>query len=152
LEKEKEFKVRKTNQTLEAEDSDRPKRVPINGSRDILKVKGIPPNLHPCWVNDVDNNLERYQAAGYYFWIKPVAVGDNKIDSDSPMGSGVISKNVGNGVTAYLMVVPVEYYDEDMAAQQKDLSDREAILFRNLKQGEGRYGNVQVDTKLGVVE
>lgn len=144
--------MRKTNQTLNTGDSDRPARVPINGSRDILNVRGIPPELHPCWVNDVDNNLERYKAAGYSFWTGTVAVGDNKVDSDSPIGTGVISKNVGNGVTAFLMVVPKEIYDEDQAALQREIAEKEAILFRNLKQGAGRYGDVRIENKLGVIE
>lgn len=143
--------MRKTNQT-EVAGSERPKRVPINGSRDILNVKGIPPELHPCWVNDVDNNVERYQAAGYGFWTGDAMVGDRKIDSDSPIGTGVISKNVGNGVTAFLMVVPEEIYKEDQEALQREIAEKEAILFRNLKQGEGRYGKVEVSSKLGVIE
>lgn len=139
--------MRKTNQTLNADDSERPVRVPINGSRDIMTVRGIPPELHPCWVNDVDNNVERYQNAGYSFWTGKVAVGDTKVDSDSQLGTP-ISKNVGNGVTAFLMVVPIEFYDADQKALQFDLAEREAILFRNMKQGEGRYGDVKVTTSV----
>ncbi len=131
--------MRKTNQT-EGAGSERPKRVPINGSREILSVSGIPDHLHPCWVNDIDNNIERYQGAGYGFWTGDAIVGDRKIDSDSPIGTGVISKNVGNGVTAFLMVVPVEYYKEDQEALAAEIKEKEAVLFRNLKQGEGRYG------------
>lgn len=142
--------MRKTNQSVGA--SDRPTRVPINGSRDIMNVKGIPADLHPCWVNDVDNNIERYQAAGYNFWTGDAVVGDRKIDSDSQLGTGVISKNVGNGVTAFLMVVPEEYYQADQAALQAEITEKEAVLFRNLKQGEGRYGKVEISSKLGVIE
>lgn len=137
--------MRKTNQT-DVAGSDRPKRVPINGSRDILNVKGIPPELHPCWVNDVDNNIERYQQAGYNFWSGEAVVGDRKIDSDSPLGTGVISKNVGNSVTAFLMVVPVEYFNEDQKALQDEITEKERILFRNMKQGEGRYGTAGTQT------
>jgi hypothetical protein len=138
--------MRKTNQDVGA--SDRPKRVPINGSRDIMNVRGIPPELHPCWVNDTDNNIERYQNAGYNFWTGEVVVGDRKIDSDSQIGSGVISKNVGNGVTAFLMVVPVEIYNEDQKSLQSELAEKEAVLFRSMKQGEGRYGDIKVTTSV----
>jgi len=138
--------MRKTNQDVGV--SDRPKRVPINGSRDIMNVRGIPPELHPCWVNDIDNNIERYQNAGYNFWTGTAIVGDKKIDSDSPIGSGVISKNVGNGVTAFLMVVPVDIYNEDQTSLQSELAEKEAVLFRSMKQGEGRYGDIKVTTSV----
>ena len=132
-----------TNQTeTQTATSDRPKRVPINGARDILTVKGIPEDLHPCWVNE--DNVQRFVDAGYGFWNGKSIVGDNKVDSNSGLTSGVMSKNVGNGVTAYLMVIPKALYDEDQKSVQQDVSAKEAILFRSQKQADGRYGDIEV--------
>lgn len=140
--------MRATRQEALPGRSERPSRVPINGERDILGVTGIPPEYHPCWVNDVSNNIQKYLDAGYLFWTGAVAVGDKKVDSDSPMSSGVISKNVGNDLTAYLMVVPMEYYLEDQAKIQVQVSEMESTMLRNTKQGEGRYGKVKVEHAL----
>lgn len=132
-----------TNQSeTQTATSDRPKRVPINGSRDVLTVKGIPENLHPCWVNE--DNVQRFIDAGYGFWNGKTIVGDNKVDSNSGLTTGVVSKNVGNNVTAYLMVIPVEFYNEDQKQLQQEISAKEAILFRSQKQADGRYGNIEV--------
>lgn len=135
--------MRTTNQTVENKvDSERPKRVPINGQRDKLVVKGIPEHLHACWVNDY--NVEIYKDAGYGFWNGSAVVGDNHVDSNSGLTSGVISKNVGNGVTAYVMVLPKEFYDQDQKELSEEIAAKEAVLFRSQKQAEGRYGNLEV--------
>lgn len=135
--------MRTTNQTEKSKiDESRPKRVPINGGRDILTVKGIPEDLHPCWVNDY--NVERYLEAGYSFWNGKAIVGDNKVDNASSLTDSVISKAVGNNVTAFVMVIPKELYDEDQKAMAQEIKEKEAILFRQQKQGEGRYGDIKV--------
>jgi hypothetical protein len=137
--------MRTTNQTEKSRiDDSRPKRVPINGGRDILTVKGIPEDLHACWVNDY--NVERYQAAGYSFWTGSAVVGDNKVDNASSLTDSVVSKAVGNGVTAFVMVIPKDLYDEDQKAMAQEVKEKEAILFRQQKQGEGRYGDIKVQT------
>lgn len=127
-------------------DADRPKRVPINGARDKLTVKGIPEEYHACWVNDY--NVERYKDAGYGFWTGSAVVGDNHVDSNSGMTTSTMSKQVGNGVTAFLMVLPKELYEQD----QKDLADeiaaKEAALFRSQKNAEGRYGTIEVERQI----
>lgn len=123
-------------------DSDRPKRVPIAGSRDKLTVKGIPPELHACWVNDY--NVERYKEAGYSFWTGNSSVGDNHVDSNTSMTNSHISRNVGNGVVAHLMVIPVELYENDMKELAEEVKAKEAALFRSNKNAEGRYGTIEV--------
>jgi len=129
-----------------ADRSGRPQRVPLQ-ARDILTVKGIPNELHACWVNDTENNLERYLDAGYAFWERPVNVGDKKVDSNSSMGHR-ISKNVGNGVTAWLMVIPKEIWEQDFVSEQRKVAEGEAALFRAMEKGEGRYGSVKQDSSL----
>lgn len=126
--------------------SGRPQRVPLQ-ARDILTVRGIPEHLHACWVNDTDNNLERYLDAGYAFFEGPTVVGDRKVDSNSQMGRRV-SKNVGNGVTAFLMVIPKEIFEEDYKAEQRRVAESESALFRSIEKGEGRYGSIKQEASL----
>lgn len=135
--------MRTTNQTEKSRvDGSRPKRVPINGGRDILTVKGIPEDLHACWVNDY--NVERYKAAGYEFWRGDAHVGDNKVDNATSLTDSVVSKAVGNGVTAFVMVIPKDLYDEDQKSMAQEIKEKESILFRQQKQDEGRYGDIKV--------
>lgn len=123
-------------------DSDRPKRVPINGARDKLTVKGIPDEYHACWVNEY--NVNRYLEAGYGFWTGSTVVGDNHVDSNTGMTTSHISKQVGNGLTAHLMVIPKEFYEADQKELSDEISAKEAALFRSQKNAEGRYGNIEV--------
>ncbi len=122
-------------------------RTPINGSRNIMTVSGIDEEkFHPCWVNDTDDNLFKYIDAGYEFVLDDgtIRVGDRSINRDSQLGTKV-SKNVGNGITAYLMVIPKEYYEEDLAQYSKTIDDTEQDMLANAKQAvEGGYGSVKL--------
>lgn len=60
------------------------------------------------------------------------------------MSDSVVSKAVGNGVTAFVMVIPKELYDEDQKSMAQEVAEQESILFRQQKQGEGRYGDIKV--------
>lgn len=127
----------------------RVERTPINGSKNIMTVKGIDETkFHPCWVNDIDDNLHKYLDAGYEFVLDngEIRVGDRAINRDSQIGTKV-SKNVGNNVTAYLMVVPVEYYEEDQANYNAQLDENEQGLRDSARSIEGGYGKVSISSK-----
>jgi hypothetical protein len=122
--------------------SGRPSRTPINGSRDKLTVQGQEAGWHYCWVND--DNVAKYEAAGYEFVTHDVVVGEKSINTASQVG-GKVSMAVGNQVTAYLMRVLQEYYDEDMQAVQDDLDEKEAAMHATLNSGkDGQYGEVWI--------
>lgn len=124
----------------------RKERIPISGVRDIFNTSkySIPDTLHACWVNDY--NVDRFLDAGYEFWTgqSGTQAGDKRIDSDTQIGSRV-SKNVGNGVTGFLMVVPKEIWEEDQKSQNREVDEKESIMHRQIKSGEGRYGKVTID-------
>jgi hypothetical protein len=138
----------------------RKERLPVNGNnRDILTIKGhgIPlcdcaskghkrcqdeTHLHPCWVNDY--NVERFKEAGYEPWQGTVKVGDKKLDAASSMTDSTVSKAVGNGVTAILMVLPQQWYDEDMLDMEQQTKEKEAIMKRQFH-GDARYGKVEIE-------
>jgi hypothetical protein len=129
--------------------SDRPKRVPINGYRNILTVEGQEPGWHYVWVNDATqahgtNNVPRFEDAGYQFVEHSVSVGDRKINSASQVG-GKVTRSMGNGVTGYLMRLPQEDYDSDQAALQAEINESERGLFEKLNsKTDGQYGNVKL--------
>lgn len=122
--------------------SDRPTRVPINGLRDKMSVRGQEPGWHYCWVNE--DNCPRYELGRYQFVTHEVTVGDRKIDAASMIG-GKVAMSAGNGVTAYLM----RCTDEDFAEEMKLINERtdgtEQSLRENLNSGaDGKYGKVEI--------
>lgn len=127
----------------------KPERVPINGRRDILSVKGIPENLHACWVADYPENpgenLQRYLEAGYDFWTKDdVKVGDRHVNRGSQIGAK-ISRPGGNGVTLYLMVCPMDVYQDECRRISVEVDAKEATMYRDAKSAEARYGKLTIE-------
>ena len=130
--------------------SDRPKRVPINGYRNILSVMGQEPGWHYCWVNE--DKVPRYEQAAYEFVTHDVIVGDRRVNAASQIG-GKVSLAVGNQLIAYLMRVLQEYYDEDMAALNAEIDKQDAGMQSQLNSGaDGQYGKVQIEQSKPVVE
>lgn len=120
----------------------RPKRVPVSGPRNILNVHDQDPDFVDRWVNDVDNRVQRFKEGAYGHVIdKNIKVGDGQPDN---VGN-VVSKDVGKGVTAYLMRIPRHFYEEDQARKQKEVDKSEDAMKRSLNSGEdGQYGKVEI--------
>ena len=121
---------------------ERAKRVPISGSRNVLTVEGQDNDFVYRWVNDKDGRIDRFKAAYYELVKDDVKVGDKTVDSASG-NNGNVSKDVGNGITAYLMRIKKEWFLEDQAAKQVEVDRSEESMKRELnKQGDGSYGGV----------
>lgn len=117
------------------------KRVPVSGNRDILTVHGKEDGFVYRWVNDNDNRVQRFLDAGYDFVEHDVNVGTKSVDN-TDTSIGRVSKNVGRGVTSYLMRIDEDWYKEDQDAKQKTVNASEASLN---KPGDGQYGNVKIE-------
>jgi len=132
----------KTERPDKLDRSKREDRVPIHGDRDRLSIEGQEEGYHYCWVND--NNVPKFERAGYEFVEHAVIVGDRRVDAASSTGVKH-SLAVGNGVTAYLMRIPNEYFDLDMAALNHKVDSYEAAMYDNLNsKKEGTYGEVKI--------
>ena len=105
----------------------RPTRTPISGGRDILAVQNQDPNYVYRWVNDISGRIERFKAAGYEPVTADVEVGTKAVDRNSKLGS-VITRSVGGTITAVLMRIPKEWYDEDQAAKQAQIDESDRML------------------------
>jgi len=71
-------------------------------------------------INDVNNRISDAMEAGY----TPV-LDESKTQTDGDIGratqmANAVKRQVGNGVTAYLMEIPKEWYDEDQKKKQKN--------------------------------
>lgn len=130
------------------------KRIPI-GTRQRLtapKRKGYVRRF----VNDEGDRIKRFVDAGwspvtgdtlnYDNPENPVGIGDPRVGQPAQMG-GPVSEVVDRlGKKAYLMEIPREWYDEDMAEKMKPLDDFEDQM-RRKPQTEGHYGNVSISQK-----
>lgn len=77
--------------------------------------------FHRHWFNDAGNRVVRAEEAGY----KHVLGKDEK-----PVSKVVGTAEGGSPLTAFLMEIPEEWYQEDMAAQQKIVNEREDAMRR----------------------
>jgi len=127
---------------------DTKKRVPVGGNRDILTVLNKEKNYTYRWVNDVDGRITKFKLADYEHvymneGVEVGAVGDVKQGTN--VGT-IVSKSVGQGITAYLMKIKTEFYNEDQAAKQKDKVDRaEEIIYENVDRLSGKYGEIKLN-------
>ena len=138
---------------MKAKETKRQVRVPISGGRDVLSVRGtenLEKEYHLCYVNDY--LVDKYMLGGYEFvyWHELTdeneKVGDSHVNTDSSMESRV-SKNVGNGVTGFLMKIPNELWEEDKADHDRRTNELEAAMKTQLNSGaNGQYGKVQIQT------
>jgi len=117
----------------------RPQRTRLNGPRDILTLPAYmqDESKHFCFVNDdAKGSVQRFLDAGYEFVRSNVKTGETTVDRPAAGDNSVVTKNVGQGVTAYLMCCPIEYYHEELDAIEADTARGEADMFRGF---EGSY-------------
>lgn len=110
----------------------RPKRRPF-GSLEQKLAYPERPNFHRHWFNDAKNRIDRALEAGY----------EHVKDKEGKNVSYVVgTAEAGGPLHAFLMEIPQEWYDEDMAAQQKERDERMSAIKRgdaNRQEGDGRY-------------
>lgn len=120
-------------------------RVPLGAKRDILNVQNTPAGFKDRMVNDVDGRIERFKEAGYEL-VEDAQLGTSHVDG-TQADSGVVSKDVGRGVTGYLMRQREDHFIEDQAAKQRDIDETESAMRRNVKSNQstdGTYGEVKI--------
>ena len=117
------------------------------GGRDILTVQDLPDTdkFHYHWINDVGDRLYQRYKEGYDFVEKGgLTAGDITVESARGTDS-LLKKGVGGGVTAYLMKIPMELYEE-YSAEQRAINARVDEEIRGSGNQPGVYGDVKVST------
>lgn len=109
---------------------ERRKRVPVGGARYKLQLSQedqkefIKRGMVPRWFNDEGGRISAAKAGGWNF-VKPehaMSLGDGALHGGSTDLGGKVSKIVNRGepvITAYLMEIPKEFWDEDQASKEK---------------------------------
>ena len=107
---------------------ERTARVPFGGPRLRLQLSDTDRKVFdkrgmvPHWFNDQDGRIARAEGAGYKF-VDPKytpSLGSGAVHGNTSLGPRV-SLIVSKGepiITAYLMEIKQEYYDEDQAAKE----------------------------------
>ena len=102
-------------------------RAGINGRRNKLTITGKEPGYTYRIVNDDDDRIMDLQERGYEIVTHAATVGDKRVGTPKKEGSPVQIR-VGGGLTAYLMRIKNEWYEEDQAAKQIEVNDLENSL------------------------
>jgi len=122
--------------------STRPTRTPINGTRNVLKIKGQEAGYQYRVVNDEGDRVAQLEAAGYEIVTdQGVQVGDRRVAKATQEGSP-IKVSVGGGQQGYVMRIKKDWYDEDQAAKLKQVNELESQIRKDAKAG-ADYGDVK---------
>jgi hypothetical protein len=135
-------------------------RVPVSGVRDKLTVKLNPDtqnNFKLRWVKDANiagSRILRFQEAGYTFVTNQevTSVGEDSVKAVDGLGSiicqpaGKEYNKDGSPVYLYLMKIPKDFYDEDFAAKQKHVTEKERATLSEFSDsmGEDAYGSIKI--------
>lgn len=110
----------------------RPGRKPL-GRQEAKLAYPERPGFKRRWINDKPGRVNDAKLAGY----SHVEEGGSK-----PVERTVGTAEHGGGLKAYLMEIPVEFYNEDFAEKQQSLDEIDGEIFRGtFKQepGDNRY-------------
>lgn len=135
------------NETLTLSKKRENRRASINGTRNILNVKGKDPNYEYRIVNDDDDRITQFQEIGYEIVNEnTVKVGDKRVAAPTQEGSPV-KISVGGGKTAYLMRIRKEFYQEDQDLKAQRINEVEASMKEEARK-HSDYGklNISKDT------
>lgn len=139
------------------QESAHPKRIPVSSNRAPLKVANLDQSKYKArWVNDRDDRIARFLEGGYQFVNNDgKLIAGEATAGTSSMVDSRIKKPVGRGVVAYLMAIPIEFYEQDQAAKAREIDDLEDSIKRPHKarrsavSEEVDYGRVSITSKLG---
>lgn len=115
-------------------------RTPV-GVRNILTVKGKDPGYVYRIVNDSGDRVNMFEEAGYEVVnASDVIVGDKRVQKASAVGTRA-EVAVGGGERALVMRIRKDWYDEDQKAKQDNLTQLEATMKKQAK--DGNYGKIE---------
>jgi hypothetical protein len=121
----------------------KPRRLSINGTRNVLTVSGKEPGFEYRVVNDDGDRVSQFEEMGYEI-VKDsnIKVGDRRIANPTKEGSPV-QVSVGGGQKAYLMRIPKDWYDEAQADKAKQVDELEKGMLQDTKNS-ADYGKISV--------
>ena len=121
-------------------------RTPLGAKRDILSVQNPEEGYVYRIVNDTPGRINRFKEAGYEL-VEDAQLGTSHVDGNQA-SQGVVSKDVGKGVTAVVMRQRDEFYKEDQAEKQRKIDELENSMRKKKvnpnESTDGTYGEVKI--------
>jgi hypothetical protein len=110
------------------------RRRTVNPFGALVQKLAYPPRsgYHQHWFNDDENRIGQAKEGGYEHVTSK---------NGTPVSRRVGTTKAGGVLNAYLMEIPQEWYEEDMAAQQAEVDKREA----GYKRGADDHGQPGID-------
>jgi hypothetical protein len=130
---------------IDRSDPVRKQRVPVSSNRAPLMYRGMDTdNFSYRWVIDNPDRIATFLEAGYEF-APPTAgnvVGEKTVDTTNDKSSRVSRSAKFGGLKLFLMRLPIEFYNEDQAAKQREIDEMENTM---REPGKGRVVGKEVD-------
>lgn len=127
-------------------------RIPVSSNRAPLLYRNLDTeNFSHRWVIDKDDRIAKFLEGGYEF-VMPTnkRVGEESVNSQSQDLQGArVSRSAGfGGYRLYLMRIPIDFYNEDQQAKQREVDELEETM-RPAKTGKAGvdYGKVTFSRK-----
>lgn len=100
-------------------------RVPL-GMKQMSLGATVREGYQRRWINDTAGRLQQAEQGGYTFVSQDPTAKSTDVGARTSriVGTG----ENGQGMRAYLMEIPMEWYQEDQRAKQKPIEDFEAAL------------------------
>ena len=121
-------------------------RTPLGTKRDILSVQNPEEGYVYRIVNDTPGRINRFKEAGYEL-VEDAQLGTSHVDGNQA-SQGIVSKDVGKGVTAVVMRQRDEFYKEDQAEKQRKIDELENSMRKKKvnpnESTDGTYGEVKI--------
>lgn len=115
----------------------RGERVPLGVLHLQMTVDDIPENKVGRWVNDDGDRLNRAVKGGYDFIKDRKKVGDGYEDGNEDLGmmtSKVVgSKDSGEPIRAYLMIIDKDLYEQDQQVKLDRIDEVEEAIYSGKK-------------------
>jgi len=120
-------------------------RIPLGAPSDIMTSPKMPGYVLR-WINDTDSRVARALRGDYEFVTEDFMIGDKRVGTGRNT-DGHITMDVKGGVTAYLMMIKEEYYEEDQKAKAQKVRQSEKTI-RGRKDQPGMYGALRRGAKI----
>lgn len=135
----------KKETAVKAKKTEKKQRIPVSGNRDVLTARGKEAGWVYRWVNDTNHRILTFKEGGFeHANSSDIDIGSIGVDNPSIVG-GIVSKDVGQGTTAYLMRIKQEFYDEDQKVKVSKVDATEEALNEKLRELSGRYGGIEIN-------
>lgn len=121
----------------------KPRRLSINGTRNVLTVSGKEPGFEYRVVNDDGDRIAQFEEMGYeVVRDSSIKVGDRRIANPTKEGSP-IQISVGGGQKAFLMRIREDWHKEAQEDKARQVDELEKGMLKDAKQN-ADYGKLTV--------